>query len=168
MENTVATYRKLVNRRIVITRVIMGFIILSGIIYFMKLPVHMADWFVPFEIAEPYIPFKVENSYSKIIGFDRVKLVYENENESITLWATTEIGWNNVSSWETVQLRGATGYYNETSDIQMISFKVDSVEYAIDYRGKEFMSKEELIKIANSIVISKYAGISPNGLVLFC
>lgn len=158
MEQKVERYRKLANKRRILNNVFIGIILFSGIVYFMKLPVHMADWFVPFKVIEPYIPFEVENSYSKIVGLDRVKLVYENEKESITVWATTEIGWNKVSSWETVQLRGATGYYNETAEIQIISFQVDSVEYAIDYRGKEFMSKEELIKIANSIVIlNRYA-----------
>ncbi|MBM6617894.1 hypothetical protein [Bacillus suaedaesalsae] len=167
MENTVSTYRKLMNRRRVITNVIIGVILLSGLFYFAKLPVSMVEWFVPFKVYTPYIPFEVEDSYYKISGIDRVKLVYENEDESMIVWATTEIGWNNVTQWdETLQIHGGKVYYNEVDGIQMISFRVDSVEYAIDYRGKDLLTKDELLKIASSIIFIKYAFNDYSALVL--
>src|SRR5699024_124066 len=100
-----------------------------------------------------YIPLNVEDSYSKVVGFNKVKIVYENQDGSFTTWATSKIGWNNVSSWdEKITLEnGTTAYYTETDDVQMISWIKDKVEYAIDYSGDKSLSKDELIKMASSI-----------------
>lgn len=140
-------------RRILIF--LIGVLILLGILFnFAKLPLNMAGWFVPFKVELPnYVPLDVEKSYVKVVGFNSVKIVYENQNESLTTWATSEIGWNNVTSWdEKVTLdKGTTAYYNKTNDAQMISWRIDKIEYAIDYTGNKPLSKEELIKIASSI-----------------
>lgn len=139
---------------------IVGFILLGTIFYLIKLPVHMADWFVPFNVVEPL--YDIENlnkPYSKVISYNKVKLVYENQEGILTVWATSEIGWNKVSNWdEEVELfNGATGHYNENGLFQSISFRVEAVEYSIDYKGNEPIPKRDLIKIANSIVITKFA-----------
>ncbi len=108
----------------------------------------------PFNVETPdYFPFEVEDKYGKFIGFDRVKLVYKNSDESLTVWVTSEIGWNNVSSWdEQITLSdGNKAYYNKSDKTQMISWRNNNVEYAIDYEGNKLLDKNELIKFASSI-----------------
>jgi hypothetical protein len=137
-----------------------GFILLGTIFHIIKLPVHMADWLVPFKVVEPFYDIEdLDKQYSKVMGYNKVKLVYENQEGILTVWATSEIGWNKVSNWEeeVELLNGATGYYNETNLFQSISFRVDEVEYSIDYKGNDPISKSDLIKIANSTVITKFA-----------
>ncbi len=143
-----------IKKRRILNFIIVGFILIGTLFYFIKLPVNMAGWFVPFKVEIPnYIPLNVENSYVKVVGFNRVKIVYENLDESLTTWATSEIGWNNVSSWdEKITLEnGTTAYYNVKNDVQMISWRMDKVEYAIDYTGDKSLPKDELIKVASSI-----------------
>jgi hypothetical protein len=146
--------------RRILTVFIVGYILLSTIFYIIKFPVHMADWFVPFNVVEPlYDNENLNKQYSKVISYNKVKLVYENQEGILTVWATSEIGWNKVSKWEEELelLNGATGHYNENNLVQSISFRVDEVEYSIDYKGNDPISKSDLIKIANSIVITKFA-----------
>jgi hypothetical protein len=141
-------------RRKFLTSLFVIFILISTIIYFFKLPVNMAGWFVPFKVGTAtYIPISVENQYSKLIGFNRVKTVYENPDETITVWVTSEIGWNNVSNWdEHFSLDdGTTAYYNSSDTVQMISWRKGKVEYAIDFKGTSPLSKDVLIKIASSL-----------------
>jgi hypothetical protein len=120
-----------------------------------KFPTNKIGWIVPFEVETPdYMPVEVENEYAKFIGFDRVKIVYENEEDSLTVWATTEIGWNNVSNWdEKISLTdGRRAYYTESGSTQMVSWQNGKeVEYAIDYEGNTPLNKDELIRIASSI-----------------
>ncbi|MGB2993806.1 MAG: hypothetical protein WBB47_14330 [Paenisporosarcina sp.] len=142
----------------ILTVFMVGFILLGTIFHIIKLPVHMADWLVPFKVVEPFYDVEdLDKQYSKVMGYNKVKLVYENQEGILTVWATSEIGWNKVSNWEeeVELLNGATGYYNETNLFQSISFRVD--EYSIDYKGNDPISKSDLIKIANSIVITKFA-----------
>ncbi|MEC5424773.1 DUF4367 domain-containing protein [Virgibacillus sp. C22-A2] len=141
-------------KRKFLTSLIVGFILLGTIIYLIKLPVNMAGWFVPFKVEIPTnIPLDIESEYAKVVGFDRVKIIYESPEESVTFWATSKIGWNNVSSWdESITLAdGTPAYYNERDNIQMLSWRMDKVEYAIDYKGKQPLSKDELIKVASSL-----------------
>lgn len=147
-------FSKTDRRRKFLSLLIIGVILLGIIFYFIKLPVHMAGWFVPFKVEIPaYIPLDTESEYAKIVGFNRVKVIYDSPDESITLWATSEIGWNNVSSWdESVSLSdGTTAYYNERDHIQMLSWRMGEVEYAIDYKGKQPLSKDVFIKVASSL-----------------
>ncbi|UTT42654.1 DUF4367 domain-containing protein [Exiguobacterium aurantiacum] len=82
----------------------------------------------------------------------QVKLVYENDVESLTIWATTNLGWNHVTGWdESIKLSdGSSGHYTEVDQTKMVSWQYENVEYAIDYSGSR-LSKEELLKIASSI-----------------
>ena len=114
----------------------------------------MASWFVPFKVETPsYIPIEAENEFAKVFIFNRVKIVYKNQNESLTVWATSKIGWNNVSSWdEKITINDeTTAYYNESGDVQIISWRLGKVEYAIDYKGNEPLPIEKMIKMASSI-----------------
>lgn len=120
-----------------------------------KLPVNIASWFVTFEVELPeYIPLDIETKYAKVVGFNKLKIVFENPNEKLTVLITNDIGWNNVSNWdEEVKLTdGVLAYYNrnDVNNIQMISWRKDRVEYAIDYEGKGSIDKHKLIKIASS------------------
>lgn len=154
MEETEMRLRRSEKIRRTINLMIAGIIVMGAILYFAKLPINMAGWFVLFKVESPsYIPLNVEDSYSKVVGFNKVKIVYENQDGSFTTWATSKIGWNNVSSWdEKITLEnGTTAYYTETDDVQMISWIKDKVEYAIDYSGDKSLSKDELIKMASSI-----------------
>ncbi|WP_456272534.1 hypothetical protein [Bacillus sp. AK031] len=143
--------------------IIVGVVSISAIFYFSRLPVGVADWFVPFKVVEPYVgPVEMKNEYSKVVSWNKVKLVYETEDGTFTVWATTDIGWNNVGAWgEEVDLLGGTGrytgHYNEEEGVQMISFRLDKVEYAIDFKGSSLIPKEDLIEIANTIMVSKFA-----------
>ncbi|WP_226682482.1 hypothetical protein [Sutcliffiella horikoshii] len=142
-------------KRRIFTLLIVVFIIGAITIPFIKLPVNAAGLLVPFKVeSATYVPIDVEKQYSKISGFNRVKTVYENQEESISVWATSEIGWNNVSNWdEQITLNdGTTAYYNVIDDnVHMISWRKDGVEYAIDYKGVKEISKEKLIKMVQSI-----------------
>ncbi|ART74878.1 hypothetical protein B4U37_01915 [Sutcliffiella horikoshii] len=142
-------------KRRIFTLLIVVFIIGAITIPFIKLPVNAAGLLVPFKVeSATYVPIDVEKQYSKISGFNRVKTIYENQEESITVWATSEIGWNNVSNWdEQITLYdGTTAYYNVIDDnVHMISWRKDEVEYAIDYKGAKEISKEKLIKMVQSI-----------------
>ena len=141
-------------KRKLLTSLIVGFILLGTIFHFIKLPVNMGSWFVPFKVETPtYIPIDIESAFAKVVGIDRVKIIYEGPRGSVTVWATSKIGWNNVSSWdERITLAdGTPAYYNETDNIQMISWRLDKIEYAIDFKGKQPLSKTELTKIASSI-----------------
>lgn len=114
----------------------------------------MANWFVPFKVESPNeVPFSVKNNYAKISGFDRVKLVYENDRETLIVWVTNDNGWVNGSHvYDTVPLtNGLQGVYKEENGVQMLSFRKDSVEFAIEYNGDILLDKEELVQVASSI-----------------
>jgi hypothetical protein len=140
-----------------------GFVSISAILYFTRLPVGMADWSVPFKVVEPYPgPVEIENEYSKIVSWNKVKLVYETEAGKFTVWATTDIGWKNASSWdEEVDLLGGTGHYtgryNEEEAVQMISFRLNEVEYMIDFKGSSPIPKDDLVEMANTILVSQFS-----------
>jgi hypothetical protein len=154
MEKVVTWIDRRIKLRKFMTALLLGLFLIGVIFYYVKLPVGMAGLFVPFKVETPeYLPFKVENKYAKFAGFDKVEIIYENQNETLTVWATSNIGWNNVSEWDEKVTLGdsATAYYGETDNVQMISWRVDEVEYAIDYEGNMSLDKEELIKIASSI-----------------
>ena len=143
-----------IKKRRILNLIILGFILVGILFYYIRLPVSTASWFVPFKVESPsYIPLNVENSYAKIVGFNRVKLVFESTDETLITWVTTKIGWSNVSSWdEKITLaNGTPAYYNETEEGQMISWRLEDVEYAIDFTGNTPIPKEQLIKIASSI-----------------
>ncbi|MGM7701790.1 DUF4367 domain-containing protein [Pseudalkalibacillus sp. Hm43] len=115
----------------------------------------MINWIVPFEVVTPaYLPFEAEEEYAEFTGFDRVRLVFENAEDSLGIWVTSEIGWNNVTDWdeELTFEDGRKAYYTESDGTQMLSWRNGKeVEYAIDYVGKEPLSKDELIQVASSI-----------------
>ena len=137
-----------------------AFLLLGAVFYLVKMPVRMAGWFVPFEVeTSALVPIKVENAYAKVIGFDRVKIVHENPDQSLTIWVTSEIGWNNVASWDekTKLMGGTTAYYTETADAHLISWRMEEVEYSIEFEGNEPLSKEKLIEMASSISITRFA-----------
>jgi len=139
---------------------LVAFLLIGVIFYFIKLPVRMAGWFVPFEVeTSALIPIKVENSYAKVIGFERVKIIHENPEQSLTIWVTSEIGWNNVDSWDekTKLMDGTTAYYTETADTQLISWRMGEVEYSIEYKGKKSLSKVKLKEMASSISVTRFA-----------
>lgn len=139
-------------KKVVLYTVIAGVLFIGLIFPHIKLPNVMANQLVPFKVEEPsYLPIKTSKTYSHVIGSDRVETVYENKNETITVWATTDIGWNVVSNWteQIVLSNGIRGYYNEQDSLQMISWRKGNVEYAIDYEG-ENLTKEDLIEIAAS------------------
>jgi hypothetical protein len=154
LDNIEKRLSKTDKKRKLLTSLFVGFILLGMIFYLIKLPVNMASWFVPFKVEKPtYIPLDIESEYAKVVGFDRVKIIYKSPEESVTVWATSKIGWNNVSSWdESITLTdGTPAYYNESDDLQMISWRMDKVEYAIDFKGQQSLSRDELIKVASSI-----------------
>ncbi|WP_019412930.1 hypothetical protein [Paenisporosarcina sp. TG20] len=140
--------------------IIIGIISLSLILYFMRLPVQMADWFVTFNVEEPnYKPEEINNKYSKIVSRNKVKTIYEYNDGTLTIWASSEIGWTKGEIWgENVSLLVGekTAFYQKERNFQMVSFDTQGVEYKIEYIGEGF-SKEELIEVANIIVIAKYA-----------
>lgn len=117
------------------------------------LPIHATTSFVPFEIHTPtHLPFAAETEYAHLVSLGRVELVYENEQESMSIWATTELGWHHVAEWEpyaqTVQ--GSPVYLNESDELTILSWQRDGVEYAIDYSGHQ-LSKQDLFDIAVSM-----------------
>ncbi|MFN4214864.1 hypothetical protein [Exiguobacterium sp.] len=119
----------------------------------LPMPITVATSFVPFHVAPPsHLPLQVEEQHAYLQNLNQVRLVYKNETESLTVWATTEIGWNHVSSWDDeVRIRdGLDGHYTEFDDMKMVSWQQDNVEYAIDYTG-DHLSKEDLLHIASSI-----------------
>ncbi|GAA0344034.1 hypothetical protein GCM10008967_38090 [Bacillus carboniphilus] len=146
--------KKTDKRRRFITYVIASLFIITILFNFVKLPVTMAGWFVPFKVDTPtYLPLDVEHQYAKVVGLDTVKILYKGSGGTITVWATTNIGWNNVSTWDeqVSLLDGTTAYYDFIDNMQMISWKKGNVEYAVDYQGEPLLAREELIEIASSI-----------------
>lgn len=136
-----------------IFKVIFGLIFILLIAGRAPLPLTFTTSFVPFEVNEPnYLPIETTNHYSNVVNLSQIKLVYENDVESLTIWATTNLGWNHVTSWdESIKLSdGSSGYYTEVDQTKMVSWQYENVEYAIDYSGSR-LSKEELLKIASSI-----------------
>lgn len=118
----------------------------------LPLPITLTTSLVPFEVNEPtYLPIETTNQHSNLVNLNQVKLVYQNDVESLTIWATTDVGWNHVTNWdEQIKLLdGSSGYYTEVDQIKIISWQYKNVEYAIDYSGNR-LSKEELLNIANS------------------
>src|SRR5699024_7826397 len=97
-------------------------------------------------------PINIESKYAKVIGLDRVKLVYENNEDMFIVWVMSDMRWTNIPDWEKVNLvNGSTAYYHEHNHIQMIRFRKKNVEYAIDYKGKSNYNQDEFIKIASSL-----------------
>lgn len=114
----------------------------------------MANWLVPFNVESPNeVPFTVNYKYAQIYGLDQVKLVYENEHNTLIVWVTNNIGWVDFSNMDEVVplTNGLQGYYKEEDGIQMISFRKDSLEFAVEYDGDIWLDKEELVKVASSI-----------------
>ncbi len=154
MDDMEMRIQRSIKKRRVLNLIILGFIFVGILFYYIRLPISTVSWFVPFKVESPsFIPLNVENSYAKVVGFDRVKLVYESTDDTLTTWVTTQIGWSNVSSWDekVTLVNGTPAYYNETDEVQMISWRLEDVEYAIDFTGSTPVPKEELIKIASSI-----------------
>lgn len=117
------------------------------------LPIHATTSFVPFEIHLPtHLPFVAETEYAHLVSLGRVELVYENEEESMSIWSTTELGWHHVEEWEryaqTVQ--GSPVYLNESDELTILSWQRDGVEYAVDYSGHQ-LSKQDLFDVAASM-----------------
>ena len=117
------------------------------------LPIHATTSFIPFEIHTPTnLPFVAETEYAHLVNLGRVELVYENEEESMSIWATTELGWHHVEEWgryaQTVQ--GSPVYINESDELTILSWQRDGVEYAIDYKGHE-LSMQDLFDVAASM-----------------
>ena len=117
------------------------------------LPIHATTSFVPFEIHPPtHLPFVAETEYAHLVSLGRVELVYENEEESMSIWATTELGWHHVEEREpyaqTVQ--GSPVYVNESDELTILSWQRDGVEYVIDYSGHQ-LSKQDLFDVATSM-----------------
>ncbi len=125
------------------------------ILDWVKFPTKMIGWIVPFEVITPeYLPFEAEEEYAEFIGFDRVRLVFENAEDSLAIWVTSEIGWNHVSNWDEKLTfeDGRRAYYTESGGNQMLSWRNGKeVEYAINYEGNTPLSKDELIQVASSI-----------------
>ncbi|RDU37805.1 hypothetical protein DRW41_08270 [Neobacillus piezotolerans] len=139
--------------RNVLTVLLVGYFTLGVVFYVVKIPISAAG--LLFKVEPPaYLPIEAEQSYAKVIGFNRVQLIYENQNESIIVWATSKLGWNNVAGWdETLSLPDGTPAYFTVGadDIQMFSWTKGKVEYSIDYRGTRDLGKEEFIKTALSM-----------------
>lgn len=117
------------------------------------LPIHATTSFVPLEIhLSTHLPFVAETEYAHLVSLGRVELVYENEEESMSIRATTELGWHHVEEWEryaqTVQ--GSPVYLNESDELTILSWQRDGVEYAIDYSGHQ-LSKQDLFDVATSM-----------------
>ncbi|WLD94721.1 hypothetical protein [Alkalihalobacillus sp. AL-G] len=132
------------------------YIVISILVSSLSLSTKVASFLLPFEISTPEeLPFEAEETYVKIIGSDRVKIIYENNADQLVLWITTEIGWNNVSSWdEKGSLKnGIIAHYTESSSPKL-SWRKDGLEYALDYSGSRDLDKNDLIKIANSISLN--------------
>ncbi|WP_316569514.1 hypothetical protein [Neobacillus sp. YIM B06451] len=139
--------------RNILTYLLVGYIAFMVVVSVVKFPVSVAGLF--FKLEPPvYVPIQADHTYARAIGFDRVQLTYENQNESIIVWATSKLGWNNVSDWdESLTLPdGTTAYYTVASDdTQMFSWTKGKVEYSIDYKGTSNLAKEEFIKTALSM-----------------
>jgi hypothetical protein len=77
-------------------------------------------------------------------------MIYKGKEESLNVWVSSDIGWNVVTNWdERISLTdGREAHYNKEDNVQMISWRIDNIEYSIDYEG--YRSKEDLIKIASS------------------
>ncbi|WP_214703736.1 MULTISPECIES: hypothetical protein [unclassified Exiguobacterium] len=117
------------------------------------LPIHATTSFVPFEIQSPtQLPFVTDSEYAHLVSLSRVELVYQNDEQSITVWATTELGWHHTETWEAYAqtIQGSPVYLNETDELTVLSWQQDGVEYAIDYKGDQ-LSKQDLFDIAVSM-----------------
>ncbi|WP_409271928.1 hypothetical protein V1499_19855 [Neobacillus sp. SCS-31] len=129
------------------------FIAFGMVVSFVKFPVSVAGIF--FKVEPPaYVPIQADHTYARAIGYNKVQLIYENQNESVIVWATSKLGWNNVSDWdESLTLPdGTTAYYTVgANDTQMFSWTKGKVEYSIDYKGTRYLAKDEFIKTALSI-----------------
>ncbi|WP_059172208.1 hypothetical protein [Bacillus sp. FJAT-27445] len=136
-----------------LTVLFVGYIVFWLILSVMKFPMSVAGLF--FKVDPPaYLPIEADQKYARVIGMNRVQLIYENQNESIVVWATSKLGWNNVSDWdETLSMPdGTRAYYTlGANDTQMFSWKRGKVEYTIDYKGTKDLGKEEFIKTALSM-----------------
>ncbi|MCT4784217.1 MULTISPECIES: DUF4367 domain-containing protein [Exiguobacterium] len=116
------------------------------------LPIAFTTAFVPFELSEPaHLPFEATETYANVIQLNQARLIYKNDAEQLTVWATTDLGWNHVATWdEHVTLAdGSDAYFHKIDDTQIVSWQMGNVEYAIDYKGD--LTKDELVQIANSI-----------------
>ena len=114
----------------------------------------MVNWLVPFKVESPGdLPFLVVDQYAKLSGFNRVKLTYKNEDETLNVWVTNDMGWVSASNMDEVipLTNGLQGHYKEVDGIQILSFRKDSVEFAIEYKGHILLEKEELVQVASSI-----------------
>ncbi|WP_261130496.1 hypothetical protein [Bacillus sp. Marseille-Q3570] len=129
------------------------FILVAILLPNMKLSTKAAALILPFDISTPVqLPFDSYEEYTSIAGFDRAKVVYENNDEELILWITTEIGWNKVADWERTTLEdGTVAHFTELDETQVLSWQKNDVEYALDYSGPEYIAKNELVNIANSI-----------------
>lgn len=117
------------------------------------LPIHATTSFVPFEIRPPtHLPFVAETEYAHLVSLGWVELIYENAEQSITVWATMELGWHHVEEWEPYSqtIQGSPVYFNESDELTILSWQRDNVEYAIDYKGHQ-LSKHDLFDIAASM-----------------
>lgn len=144
---------RLQSKRKFILGIVLAFFLVMILVDFIKLPVGFASIGIPVKLEAPdYLPFTADQQYAQVVTYNKVKLVYELGDDTLTIWVTSDIGWNNVSSWdEKVTLPDGTGaHYTETAEAQMFSWRKGELEYAIDHTG-EPLSKEELIMIASSI-----------------
>ncbi len=117
------------------------------------LPIPATTAFVPFEVHGPtHLPFVAETEYAHLVSLGKVELVYENEEESMTIWATTELGWHHTEQWETYSqtIQDSPVYFNQTEALTILSWQRDGVEYAIDYKGHE-LSMQDLFDVAASM-----------------
>ncbi|QFT89544.1 hypothetical protein FIU87_12865 [Bacillus sp. THAF10] len=136
-----------------LTILICGLIGLCAIFYMIRFPVAMANWIVPFEVQNPtYVPLDVENSYASTGGWNTVQMVYENDNQKIRIWASTKAGTSASETTEKVMLNDEKqANYSAEGLSQHLSFRKGDVLYSIEYSGTGLVTKEELIKMANSI-----------------
>lgn len=136
-----------------LTMLLVGYFVLWSLVSLVKLPMPVAALF--FKVEPPaYIPIDAEKSYAHVIGLSRVQLIYENQHESVVVWATSKLGWNNIADWDhSLSLPdGTPAYYTVgANDTQMFSWKKGKVEYSIDYKGTKELSKEDFIKTALSM-----------------
>lgn len=117
------------------------------------LPIHATTSFVPFEVHVPKnLPFSTEKNYAHLVSLGRIELVYEDAEQSMSVWATTQLGWNHVDGWEQYPqtIEDAPVFFNETDELTILSWQRDGVEYAIDYKGHQ-LSKHDLFDVATSM-----------------
>ena len=118
-----------------------------------SLPIHATTSFVPFEIHVPtHLPFDTATEHGHLVSLGRVELVYENAEQSMSVWATTELGWNHVDGWDQYPqtIEDTPVFFTETDELTILSWQRDGVEYAIDYKGHQ-LSKQDLFDVAASM-----------------